>query len=125
MLSITSTGDFKRTEAFLKKMSTKEIFSALSKYGEIGVQALSQATPQDTGKTAGSWTYEIEKKAASYAIIWSNTNVVNGVPIAILLQVGHATATGGYVAGRDYINPALIPVFDQIAADVWKEVTAI
>jgi hypothetical protein len=106
-------------------MSSKSIFDALNKYGQEGVQALSQATPQDTGKTAGSWTYEIEKTPTSYAIIWSNTNVVNGVPIAILLQVGHATATGGYVAGRDYINPALRPVFDRMAADVWKEVTAV
>jgi len=105
-------------------MSDKSIFDSLSRYGEEGVQALAEATPKDSGDTARSWTYEIERTSTSYAIIWSNTNVVDGVPIAVLIQVGHGTGTGGYVSGRDYINPALRPVFDRIAASVWKEVTA-
>ena len=124
MITISSHGSFENTEKFLKRMSDKSIFESLSRYGEEGVQALAEATPKDSGDTARSWTYEIERTSTSYAIIWSNTNVVDGVPIAVLIQVGHGTGTGGYVSGRDYINPALRPVFDRIAASVWKEVTA-
>jgi hypothetical protein len=124
VITISSHGSFENTEKFLKRMSDKSIFDSLSRYGEEGVQALAEATPKDSGDTARSWTYEIEKTSTSYAIIWSNTNVVDGVPIAVLIQVGHGTGTGGYVSGRDYINPALRPVFDRIAASVWKEVTA-
>lgn len=124
MITISSHGSFENTEKFLKRMSDRSIFDSLSRYGEEGVQALSQATPKDSGDTAQSWVYEIERTSTSYAIIWSNTNVVDGVPIAVLIQVGHGTGTGGYVSGRDYINPALRPVFDRIAASVWKEVTA-
>ncbi len=125
MITISSHGSFENTEKFLKRMSDKSIFDSLSRYGEEGVQALAEATPKDSGDTARSWTYEIERTSTSYAIIWSNTNVVDGVPIAVLIQVGHGTGTGGYVSGRDYINPALRPVFDRIAASVWKEVTAV
>ena len=124
MLTISSTGNFQNTEKFLKRMTEQSIFACLNQYGEEGVQALMAATPQDSGMTAASWTYEIEKTSTSYAIIWNNTNVIDGIPIAVLIQVGHGTGTGGYVAGRDYINPALQPVFDRIAATVWKEVTA-
>lgn len=124
MITISSHGSFENTEKFLKRMSDKSIFDSLSRYGEEGVQALAEATPKDSGDTARSWVYEIERTSTSYAIIWSNTNVVDGVPIAVLIQVGHGTGTGGYVSGRDYINPALRPVFDRIAASVWKEVTA-
>jgi hypothetical protein len=124
VITISSHGSFENTEKFLKRMSDKSIFDSLSRYGEEGVQALAEATPKDSGDTARSWTYEIERTSTSYAIIWSNTNVVDGVPIAVLIQVGHGTGTGGYVSGRDYINPALRPVFDRIAASVWKEVTA-
>ena len=124
MITFSSHGSFENTEKFLKRMSDKSIFDSLSRYGEEGVQALAEATPKDSGDTARSWTYEIERTSTSYAIIWSNTNVVDGVPIAVLIQVGHGTGTGGYVSGRDYINPALRPVFDRIAASVWKEVTA-
>lgn len=124
MLTISSTGNFQNTEKFLKRMTDQSIFACLNQYGEEGVKALMAATPQDSGMTAASWTYEIEKTATSYAIIWNNTNVIDGIPIAVLIQVGHGTGTGGYVAGRDYINPALQPVFDRIAATVWKEVTA-
>lgn len=124
MITISSKGNFQKTEGFLKRMNEQEIYTSLAKYGEEGVAALAAATPVDSGKTASSWVYEIEKKPDSYAIIWSNTNVVNGTPIAVLIQVGHATGTGGYVSGRDYINPALRPIFDRIANDVWKEVTS-
>lgn len=123
-LSYESKGSFDKTEAWLRKMASGDIFSALDRYGAEGARALSAATPQDSGLTAGSWTYEIENNAGSYSIIWGNTNIVDGTPVAILLQVGHGTGTGGYVAGRDYINPALRPIFDRIANDAWKVVTA-
>ncbi len=123
MLTISSQGSFENTESFLKRMKDKSIFEALSRYGDEGVNALSMATPKDSGKTASSWTYEIERTPTSWAIIWNNTNIVNGTPVAVLIQVGHGTGTGGYVAGRDYINPALRPIFDKIAASIWKEVT--
>ena len=125
MLTISSQGNFENSERFLKRMTDKSIFDRLSQFGEEGVQALAQATPVDSGVTAASWTYEIEKTSTSYAIIWNNTNIVNGIPVAILIQVGHGTGTGGYVSGRDYINPALQPVFDRIAASIWNEVTAV
>lgn len=125
MLTISSKGNFQNTEKFLKRMTEKSIFDTLNHYGEEGVRALSEATPVESGETAKSWRYEIEKTLSSYAIIWNNINVIDGVPIAVLIQVGHATGTGGYVSGRDYINPALQPIFDRIAATVWKEVTAV
>lgn len=125
MITISSHGNFENTEKFLKRMSDKSIFESLSRYGEEGVRALSAATPVNTGETAKSWTYEIERTTTSYAIIWNNTNVINGMPVAVLIQVGHGTGTGGYVSGRDYINPALQPIFDRIAASIWKEVTAV
>lgn len=125
MLTMSSKGDFQNSERFLKRMSDKSIFDRLSQFGEEGVQALALATPVDSGLTAKSWTFEIEKTPTSYAIIWNNTNVVNGTPVAVLIQVGHGTGTGGYVSGRDYINPALQPIFDRIAASIWKEVTAV
>jgi len=124
MITFESRGDFKRTEAFLKKMSKGDMFSALERYGKMGVNALSNATPHDSGLTAASWTYEIRKSRGSVSITWLNTNVNNGVPVAIILQYGHGTGTGGWVQGRDYINPALRPVFDQIAENVWKAVTS-
>jgi len=105
-------------------MSKGDIFLALEAYGQRGVDALANATPVDSGETANSWTYEVIRKHGYFSIVWSNTHVVEGRPIAILLQYGHATGTGGYVAGRDYINPAIRPIFDQIAADVWKVVTS-
>ena len=89
----------------------------------MGVDALAAATPVDTGKTAASWTYEIEKKNGSYSIVWLNTNVNKYVNIALILQYGHGTRNGGYVKGRDYINPAIQPIFDKIAEDAWREVT--
>lgn len=124
-MTISSHGDFKNIEAFLKRTKGQTIFDALNRYGQEGVDALQRATPVDTGKVASSWVYEIQKTPKTYSIIWGNTDVVEGVPVAILLQVGHGTATGGYVSGRDYINPALRPVFDRILADVWKAVTTV
>lgn len=96
--------------------------SFLDKFGEQGVRALAEATPKDTGATADSWYYKIVNDGKSYAIQWLNSNVNEGVPIAIILQYGHATGTGGYVEGIDYINPAIQPIFERIARDAWREV---
>lgn len=123
MISIESKGDFAKTDAFLKKMSSADIFASLNRYGQEGVAALARSTPMRTGKTAGAWSYEVVRDRKSYSIIWSNGNVIDGRPVAILLQYGHGTGTGGYVSGRDYINPALQPIFDRIATEVWREVT--
>lgn len=124
MIEISSKGSFDNTEKFLKKLSNaNEVYATLERYGKLGVQALARATPVDEGETARSWTYEIVKDSKSWSIIWDNTHIRNGRPIAILLQYGHATRTGGLVRGRDYINPALKPIFDQIEAEAWKAVT--
>lgn len=96
----------------------------LHSYGKIGVSALAGATPSDTGRAAGSWGYEVKKVGGGYSITWTNSDVENGFPVAIMIQYGHGTGTGGYVAGIDYINPAMRPVFQQIADRVWKEVTS-
>lgn len=122
-ISFDFKGDLKNTEKFLTRMSRGDIFTALEKYGNQGVAALSTATPKESGETANSWTFEIKQSRGGATITWLNTHVNNGSNIAILLQYGHGTGTGGYVQGRDYINPALRPVFDKIAEDVWKEVT--
>lgn len=123
MISISHKGDFKKTQSFLEKIKDGDIFNKLDHYGQMGVEALAAATPIDSGKTASSWTYKIVKSKQTVSIQWSNTNVNKGVPIAIILQYGHGTGTGGYVQGRDYINPALKPVFDEIEENVWKEMT--
>lgn len=117
-------GNFESTESWLKRMMAGDMFARLARFGEAGVAALSAATPKDTSETANSWYYEIVKDGKSWSIIWGNNHVENGVPIAILLQHGHGTRTGGYVQGRDYINPALQPIFDQMAAEAWKEMTS-
>lgn len=122
MISFKHTGDFGNTSKYLKKIQKFDI-SCLDRFGQEGVEALASATPKDSGKTARSWYYTIEKKANSTSIIWKNSNVNNGVPIAIILQYGHGTGTGGYVQGRDYINPAIRPIFDRLADSAWKEVT--
>ena len=123
MLKITSTGKFEKTRRFFNKMSEFEIKNQLKLYGEKGVKALASATPKDSGKTANSWSYEIIESDGSYAIQWNNSNINDGVNIAIILQYGHGTGTGGYVVGRDYINPAIQPIFDEMADTIWKEVT--
>ena len=124
MITFTSRGSFDKTESFLKKMMKQDLSSILNKYAQDGVAALSAATPVDSGDTSKSWTYEVEVGRGSATIVWKNTHLAGGKPIAIMLQYGHGTGTGGYVSGRDYINPAIRPVFDKIAADVWKEVTS-
>ena len=118
-------GSFQNAEGFLKRMKARTQFAGLFKYGEIGVQALVNATPEDSGKTAESWYYEIVDKPGYFSIHWLNSNVEEPgtIPVAVLIQYGHATGNGGYVEGYDYINPALRPIFDQIAADMWREVT--
>lgn len=119
-----SKGSFDNTERFLNTMSKKDIFSTLERFGQMGVDALRNATPVRTGLTAASWTYTVERKRGSYSIVWRNTNVVAGVPVAILLQYGHGTGTGGYVQGHDFINPAIKPIFDYIAEELWRVVTS-
>lgn len=122
---ITTTGSFSKTDRFLSRISKGDIYQSLTSYAERGVEALSSATPQRTGQTASSWNYEINRDGGNVTIWWTNTDVdEDGTPIAILLQFGHGTGTGGYVQGRDYINPAIQPIFDQIADEVWKEVTS-
>ena len=121
-ISFTSKGDFSKTIKFLNKVKNVKISNILSKYGEIGVTALSQATPKDSGVTSRSWNYRIEVNNDNASIVWYNTNVVKGVNIAVILQYGHGTRNGGWVEGRDYINPAMKPIFDKIADQVWKEV---
>lgn len=123
IIQFKQKGDFSKTESFLKKLRKLDLDSVLKKYGELGVQALASATPVETGKTAASWDYKIEKGKGVVTITWTNSNVNNGVPIALLIQYGHGTGTGGYVQGRDYIKPAILPIFDQLADALWKEVT--
>lgn len=124
MIGITSDGDFKNVEQFLRSMKEEQYLNALEKYAKIGVTALQQATPKDTGETANSWSYEIHRSRGRAIIYWTNSKENKGERIAILLQYGHGTRNGGYVIGRDYINPAMRPVFDQLAEDVWGEVTS-
>ena len=122
---IKQEGDFKKTHKFLEKISSKHYENILNKYGQMGVEALAAATPVDTGLTADSWGYEIRTSPDTgyYSIIWTNSHVEKGYAnIAILLQYGHGTRNGGYVQGRDYINPAMRPIFDEIAEKVWKEI---
>lgn len=122
MIKITNKGDFNKTFKFLKKMEEIRVGEILEKYAKDGVSALSAATPVDSGKTASSWGYEIEVSGDTATIHWTNSNENKGVNIAVILQFGHGTGTGGYVQGRDYINPAMRPVFDRIAEEVWREV---
>lgn len=123
MIEIESKGSFSNTEDFLKRMSKGDVFAALDHYGRQGVMALERATPVESGETARSWTYKVEHSTGKYELIFSNTHIIDGQNIAILIQYGHGTGTGGYVQGRDYINPVIRPLFDQIANEVWKEVT--
>ena len=122
MIRITTKGDFNNTFRFLNKMSKFQINKILEKYGQMGVEALRSATPIDSGKTAESWGYEISVEKEGATIHWTNTNKNKGVYIAVILQYGHGTGTGGYVQGVDYINPAIRPVFDKIAEEAWMEV---
>lgn len=122
MITFSHKGNFDKMERFLKGYGKLNFKRLLESFGQEGVNALSAATPLDTGLTASSWRYEVTISSGSFSISWLNTNVQNGVPIAIILQYGHGTGTGGYVQGRDYINPAIRPIFDKIADEIWKEV---
>lgn len=123
MIVVKHKGDFNKTENFLRRISKTDFRRILQKYGQEGVAALAAATPIDSGLTASSWSYEISISRGRYVISWSNSNVNDGVPIAIILQYGHGTRNGGWVEGRDYINPAIQPIFDKIVAEAWREVT--
>ena len=122
-IRFTHKGDFSKTTKFLERSKQVVRRSDLDKYAKKGVEALASATPVDSGLTARSWTYEIVNEKGSITINFINTNVNKGVPIAIILQYGHATGNGGWVEGRDYINPAIQPIFDEILNDIWREVT--
>ena len=124
MFSLSSNGSFNNLENFLKKASKFDIQSVLEAGGAEGVNALASVTPTESGLAAHSWSYEVTKNSSGYTITWLNTDVENGFPVAIMLQYGYGTGTGGYVQGRDYINPALRPIFDKISSDVWKAVTS-
>lgn len=122
MITIKTKGNFKKTDNLLAKILKRDYVTVLTKYGQLGVEALRNATPVDTGLTANSWSYEIVEDSSGIKIYWKNSNIVKGVPIAVILQYGHGTGTGGYVEGTDYINPALKSVFEKIADAAWKEV---
>lgn len=127
MFKINSKGNFDRTEKILKSFLNEEYIplDILEKYGRKGVEALSSATPRRTGLTASSWDYTIKKKNGQYELSWYNTNIQNGLPIAIILNYGHGTSNGSYVVGKNYIEPAIAPILDEIAEEVWKEVSNI
>lgn len=125
IISFRHRGDFRKTEKLLKKSLGKDYRKILEHYGQQGVEALSKATPIESGETAASWSYEIIQNKGSISVVWMNHHIHKGVNIAIILQYGHATRNGGYVQGRDYINPALRPIFDKLAESAWKEVTSI
>jgi hypothetical protein len=123
-ISVSSKGDLNKTEAFLRKVSKLDVRRELDAAGKMGVKALASATPRDSGLAADSWDYKISGGRGGARITWINTDVENGFPVAIMLQYGYGTGTGGYVQGQDYINPAMRPIFDQIAEKVWKAVTS-
>jgi len=123
MISFRQKGDFSKLTNFLEKVKKTVRLSDLDRYGREGVAALASATPVDSGLTADSWSYKITNKQGSAKITFYNTNIQNGVPIAIILQYGHGTRNGGWVQGRDYINPAIQPIFDKIVNEAWREVT--
>lgn len=124
-ISFSQSGSFKNTMNFLTKMNSQQIYDVLSSLGQEGVEALSTATPEETGRTADAWTFEVHHGNGYWSIYWENDHYDDqGTPIAIMLQYGHGTGTGGYVTGRDYINPVMRPIFDRIADTVWKVVVA-
>lgn len=117
-------GSFDETERFLNNLSKFNIHNILEAQAQLGVKALADATPVESGLAARSWGYEIRQNGGTVSIVWTNSDIENGFPVAVMLQYGYATGTGGYVQGRDYINPAIKPVFDKIANEVWKAVTS-
>lgn len=122
LISVRNTGNFQKTDRFLSGLIGVHYMRKLKKYGEKGVAALREATPKDSGKTAEAWSYEITQEPGRTAIYWKNSHVENGVNIAVILQYGHGTRTGGFVEGIDYITPAIRPIFEEMANAVWKEV---
>ena len=125
MITFRQKGDFSKLNHYFEKLKEGIKIGDLDKYGRAGVEALSNATPKDTGQTASSWYYEIKRSNGSVSIQFKNSNIHEGVPIAVILQYGHGTGTGGWVEGRDYSNPAIQPIFDEIANNAWKEVTSV
>lgn len=125
MIKVQTSGSFAKSQAFLQRMTNRDQFKVLEKYGAIGVAALRIATPKESSDTANGWYYEIVNRPGYFAIHWANSHVEDPgkIPIAAIIQYGHATRRGGYVQGVDYINPAMRPIFDQIIADMWREVT--
>lgn len=123
MIGFRQKGDFSKTKNYFKNVQKAVRMGAFDQYGKEGVAALSAATPVDTGLTSRSWSYEVVQEPNSVSIVFRNSNVQNGVPIAIILQYGHATRNGGWVEGRDYINPAIQPIFDKLVKKAWGEVT--
>jgi hypothetical protein len=123
MFSVSSSGSTKKTESFLDFLKTDKMFRDLPVAGHRGVDALSRATPVDTGRAASSWGYEVVSEKGTHTLYWYNTDIEGGTNVAVLIQYGHGTGTGGYVPARDYINPAMRPIFDELSDSVWKEVT--
>lgn len=123
-ISLSSSGDFSKTEAWLRKLQKLDIGAIAEAGAKRGVRALAQATPRDSSLAAQSWNSEVKRSKDSTTITWTNSDVENGFPVVIMLQYGHGTGTGGYVQGVDFINPAIRPIFDEIAESVWKAVTS-
>ena len=121
-ITLEASGSYSSTTTWLQRLGRMSIEQQLARYGAEGVKALASSTPVETGKTASSWSYSVTRKGDTWILSWENTNVVRGVPIAIILQYGHVTGTGGWVQGRDYINPAIKPLMDEIAEGVWRTV---
>jgi hypothetical protein len=124
VITFSVSGSFQNSQRFLEAVSKIDIKSILVSCAQRGVSALASRTPEDTGRTAAAWGYEVSSSGGVYSITWTNSDIENGFPVAIMLQFGYGTGTGGYVQGRDYINPAIAPIFDMIADRVWKAVTS-
>jgi|WetSurMetagenome_2_1015567.scaffolds.fasta_scaffold20781_4 hypothetical protein len=125
LIRFTHRGSFKNTERYLRKLSDLELRSIMTKYAVEGVTALRSNTPKDTGETADKWDYEFTSRRDGFSIYWTNSNINEGIPVVILLQYGHGTRSGAFVEGIDFINPAMRPIFDKIADNLWKEVTSL
>lgn len=123
-VKITVKGNWKKTKKFLGFAIKRDFLKDLDKYGREGVEALRAATPKDTGKTADSWDYEIHKSKGKVSIVWTNSNIAEYIPVALLIQYGHATGNGAYIEGIDYINPAMKPIFEKIANSAWNAITS-
>ncbi len=124
VITIRQSGDFKKSLTFFTHLRRWNVRPILEKYGRLGVERLAEATPKRTGKTAASWSYEIKMEKTGATLCWKNSNIVDGVPIAVILQYGHGTRNGAYVQGLDYINPAVAPILTALSEELWKEVTS-